>query len=127
MSEALYVDPICAADLGRRAKTLREQRTLSLEELSCLIGHDSADIERFEQTGQGSVDLLLALARAISFSGEFEDMLTLPKFNSLDEVEAYEIRRLAAQPSFGVGSRDQHREKPAHPRAEGDQDEPGIS
>ena len=96
-SRVIYDSRICAADLGRRAKALREQLAFSVEELSRLTGHDGTEILQFEQTGQGSVDLLLSLANALSTGAEVEQMLTVPKFNSLDEVEAYELRRTAAQ------------------------------
>lgn len=84
---------IRAADLGGRVARLREQRGLSIGDLATIANLSVEDIERFERTGEGSVTLLLSLSGVLSSGDEMATMLTLPKFGSLDDVEAYERQR----------------------------------
>ena len=86
-----------ALDLGRRAGRLREQLDLSTSEVARRAGVREEDVVLFEKTGEGSIALLLAVSGEIASGDEHDRWLTIPKFNSLDDVEAYERRRIGAK------------------------------
>lgn len=84
-----------AAELGSRAAKIRLWLGLSIDDVSKNIGFAEKDIDLFERTGKGSVELLLALSCALSSGDEAEKMFQTPKFTSLEQVTAFERRRVS--------------------------------
>lgn len=84
-----------AADLGKRAAQIRGWLGLSLEDVSREVGFPKRDVELFEKTGNGTIELVLALAHTISSGNGPETLFQTPKFTSLEQVTAFERQRRA--------------------------------
>ncbi len=92
----LYDIATTPSDLGRRCARLRVRLGLTVGDVARRTGFRNEDIVHFERAGEGDVSLLLALSRELASGDEVDRLLTTPKFDSLDEVEAYERRRIGS-------------------------------
>lgn len=86
---------VSAYELGQRAARLRNWLGLSVAEVAQQTGLAGKDIERFEETGEGTIELLLALSEFLSSGEDVGRLFQTPKFTSLDQVTAFETRRVS--------------------------------
>lgn len=80
-----------AADLARglaqRTQQRRLEKGLSREALSLMSGIPSPTIAKFEQHGTISLVSFLALAKALSYADEIRQLMTQPKFDTMEELD----------------------------------------
>lgn len=80
-----------AADLAKvlaqRTQQRRLEKGLSREALSMMSGVPSPTIAKFEQHGTISLVSFLALAKALSYADEIRQLMTQPKFDTMEELD----------------------------------------
>jgi transcriptional regulator with XRE-family HTH domain len=74
------------AAVGQRARQLRLIRRLAQEELAARAGVGIATIQRFERTGQASLETTLRIATALNADAPFAKLFEAPAYASLDEA-----------------------------------------
>jgi transcriptional regulator with XRE-family HTH domain len=91
-----------ALGLARRVKVLRLEREWTQQELAERAGVALATYQRFERTGNVSLERLLRIAVVLDARGGFDRLFVRPEARSLDE-----LRRLSASSrrKRGKGSR----------------------
>jgi hypothetical protein len=85
---------VSADMLGDRASNIRRTLGLSIDEVARQTGLRHEDIRLFEEQGLGTVELLLSLAAFLSDLEDVNRLFQTPRFTSLDQVTAFENRRL---------------------------------
>jgi transcriptional regulator with XRE-family HTH domain len=76
------------ASLGRRARELRIFRELKQAELAARAGIGLGTVQRFERTGDVSIENALRIATVLGADGGFDALFELPKYRTLDEALA---------------------------------------
>ena len=84
---------VTADDLGVRAAGIRTQRDMTVVELARRSGVTVDEIEAFERGDGGSVTTLVALHRTLSGEIALDQLFSTPRFETIDDVVAYEARR----------------------------------
>ncbi len=79
--------------LGNRAKAIRLLKGLKRDTLAERAGVSAASLKRFENTGRGSLELVLKVALALGTLDEFKDVFRSPPAQSLAELEKQASRR----------------------------------
>ena len=82
-------------EIGRRAKRLRQLMGMTLEQVASKAGVNKREVEELEKGHTTSLAATLAIHRILSSETVGETLFTRPRFSSIDEVEAFEQRRLA--------------------------------
>lgn len=83
-------------DLGRRAAKLRMARDMSVSELALRAGVDAEEIAAFERGDITSVATMIAVHHVLSGDVALEHLFSTPKFETIEDVVAYEARRTRA-------------------------------
>ena len=91
---ALAPEKADALALGRRAAQLREMLGRTVDDVARQIGVPPNDVRRFEETGEASVELLVGLLEALTPGGYLDHAFETPRFTSIQEVIAFEQRRV---------------------------------
>ena len=76
-----------AKGLAQRTQQRRLEKGLSREALSLMSGIPSPTIAKFEQHGTISLVSFLALAKALSYADEIRQLMTQPKFDTMEELD----------------------------------------
>ena len=87
-----------AADLAARAKALRLAQNMPQNALAAAAGVSLSSLKRFENTGQGSVDLMIRVAMALGASEALGAVFAQSAPRSLDDIIAPQTRRRARRP-----------------------------
>lgn len=88
--------PTSYSDLGTRAAKLRTERDMTIAELAQRAGVTGADIEAFERGDMTSVSIMLAVHQVLSGDAALEQLFSTPRFETIEDVVAYEARRRSA-------------------------------
>lgn len=75
-------------DMAKRAKKLRLLRNVTQARLAERADISQRSLQRFEATGDGSIQLLIAIAFALRAEGAFESLFQGPGPSSMDEFLA---------------------------------------
>ena len=76
-----------AKGLAQRTQQRRLEKGLSREALSLMSGVPSPTIAKFEQHGTVSLVSFLALAKALGYADEIRQLMTQPKFDTMEELD----------------------------------------
>ena len=76
-----------AKGLAQRTQQRRLEKGLSREALSLMSGVPSPTIAKFEQHGSISLVSFLALAKALGYADEIRQLMTQPKFDTMEELD----------------------------------------
>lgn len=83
-------EPISTEDILRRlssnCRNRRLEKNLSQRSLSETSGVPLSTIQRFEHTGEISLRSFASLVRALGYAGDIMELMSKPKYNSLDEM-----------------------------------------
>ncbi|KXB79191.1 toxin-antitoxin system, antitoxin component, Xre family [Prevotella sp. DNF00663] len=87
----MYVfEPISSDDIQRRlsecCRLRRLEKNMSQKALSDLSGVPLSTIQRFEHTGEISLGSFVKIGRALGYAQELMEVMSKPKYNSLDEM-----------------------------------------
>lgn len=82
-----------SAELGRRFLNLRKAHGLAETDVVARVDHTWAEIERFENCGEASAELLLTLVREFSNSESLKNAFKAPRFRTIDEIVAWNARQ----------------------------------
>lgn len=80
-----------ASLLGSRAKALRLQQGWKRVTLAARAEVADASLKRFENTGKGSLDLVLRVAMALGRLEEFDALLRTKPAQTMDELERLDL------------------------------------
>lgn len=83
-------------ELGRRAAKLRAERDMTIGELAARASVPIAEAEAFERGDITSVQTMLAVHRVLSGDLALEQLFATPRFETIEDVVAYEARRRSA-------------------------------
>ena len=84
------------ADLGRRAAKLRMARDMSVPELASRAGVNAEEISAFERGDITSVSTMIAVHHVLSGDDALDHLFAAPRFETIEDVVAYEARRRRA-------------------------------
>ncbi|HEV7314058.1 hypothetical protein [Sphingopyxis sp.] len=87
--------PSDPTEIGKRAQRLRSLLGMSVSDVASEAGVNDGDVIRLEQGSDVSLVAALAIHRVLSGELVSEVMFTRPRLKTIDEVEAFEARRLA--------------------------------
>ena len=85
------------SEIGQRASALRTSLGLSMAEVAGRASLDVTDVERFERTGEATLASLVALHEALSHDDALEQIFTVPRFDDISQVIAFERLRTARE------------------------------
>ena len=74
--------------VAAREKALRKRRGLTQAQLAQKAGVSLGSLRRFEQTGQTSLESLVALCFALGCKKDLDGLFSSPAFASIEEVMA---------------------------------------
>ena len=72
--------------IAAREKALRKARRLTQAQLASKAGVSLGSLRRFEQTGQVSLESLVALSFALGCESELDGLFAKPAYSSIEEV-----------------------------------------
>lgn len=87
--------PSDPTEIGKRARRLRSLLGMSVSDVASEAGVNDGDVISLEQGSNVSLVAALAIHRVLSGEIISEAMFTRPRLKTIDEVEAFEARRLA--------------------------------
>lgn len=83
--------------IGIRARQLRELLGMTFGQLAAQAKVTERDVEALENGEDVSLTSALAIHHVLSGEGAGDALFTSPRLRSIDEVEAFEKRRLGSQ------------------------------
>lgn len=86
--------PESIAEIGRRAGRLRDLLGMTVEQVAAQASIPTAEVRALEEGGAVRLDAALAIHDVLSADAAGANLFTRPRFSSIDEVEAFERRRL---------------------------------
>ncbi|MEN2746062.1 helix-turn-helix transcriptional regulator [Sphingomonas sp. T9W2] len=86
--------PESVVEIGHRAKRLRELLGMTLEQVAARAFVAREEVLALESGGGVRLDAALAIHDVLSVNGVGANLFTRPRLRSIDEVEAFEHRRL---------------------------------
>ena len=75
-----------AKNLADKVKNVRKRRKITQEQLAARSNVSYSTLRKFEKTGQISLISFVKLVMELGFSSDFDDILSKPVYNSLEEV-----------------------------------------
>lgn len=84
-----------ATEIGRRAKRLRTLLGLTIDQVANAAKVEPNDVSAMEAGKTVALSSALAIHKVISSEDIGEMLFTCPRLRNIDEVEAFERRRLA--------------------------------
>lgn len=82
-----------AAALGARARATRKAQGLTQAEVAARAGLGRRTVQRFEESGSGTVDVMVRIGFALGVPDTFDALFPSPAPRNLDEVMAREDER----------------------------------
>lgn len=86
--------PESIAEIGHRARRLRELLGMTAEQLAAQASVPTGEVIALETGGGVRLDTALLIHRVLSSDAVGATLFVQPRLRSIDEVEAYEQRRL---------------------------------
>lgn len=81
-------------EIGLRAKRLRQLLGLTIEEVAIKAGVEKKEVENLENGAITSLSAALEVHQILSSEKVGETLFTRPRLTNIDEVEAFEQRRI---------------------------------
>ena len=75
-----------AKNLADKVKNVRKRRKITQEQLAARSNVSYSTLRKFERTGQISLTSFVKLVMELGFASDFDDILSKPLYNSLEEV-----------------------------------------
>lgn len=95
MTDYSLPSPESMAEIGARAKRLREHLGMTPEEVAARASIPREAVLQLEAGGGVRLDAALAIHGVLSNDAAGAGLFTTPRLSSIDAVEAFEQRRLA--------------------------------
>jgi len=97
MIEYAIPEPGSLKDIGRRAQRLRDLLGMTIDQVAAEARVEACDVTNLEQSADVALGAVLAIHRVLSGDGVGDMLFIRPRLRSIDEVEAFEKRRLASR------------------------------
>ena len=96
MTDYSLPEPGNVVEIGRRAKRLRDLLGMSVEATATAAGVAEEDVAALEAGDAVALAAALAIHQVLSTDAAGAILFTRPRLRSIDDVEAFERRRLAS-------------------------------
>ncbi|MBR0553754.1 helix-turn-helix transcriptional regulator [Stakelama marina] len=97
MTEYSITESGSLSDIGRRARRLRDHLGMTIDQVAAEARVEKRDVTNLERDADVALGTALAIHEVLSGNGPGDTLFTQPRLRSIDEVEAFEKRRLASR------------------------------
>lgn len=94
MTDYSLPTPESIGEIGRRARRLRDLLGMTAEQVAAEASVPTGEVLALEEGGAVRLDAALAIHGVLSADAAGAALFTRPRLRSIDEVEAFERRRL---------------------------------